>query len=239
MSTLYSLPAHFPFSNFNHKGFAFCQQTLYKQNRNMKNKLQSSTVISWKTEQGYGFMKNPNGGADLFLHINDIQGKLEPKCGDTVRFRLKTDEKGKTVVYGARIAGFNAFSTLSWIATTLVAATPFVLSAITFKRSPLPLISYSIMSTVCFFMIKIDKRRAEDGRWRIPDDSMHLAQLLWGWPGTLIAQKIYFHKARKKTFQGTLNFIIFIHIIFWVDYLLLEHMFLKDIVQLLSDFATL
>ncbi|MCU0857174.1 MAG: DUF1294 domain-containing protein [Pontiellaceae bacterium] len=204
----------------------------------MKNKTYKSTVISWKSGQGYGFMKNPNGGSDLFLHINDIQGKREPDCGDFVRFRLKTDEKGKTVVYGARLIQFTALSAMSWITTVAIAGLPFILSLITLKRTPFPLILYSCMGTLCFFMMKTDKRRAEEGRWRISDDSIHLAQLLWGWPGTLIAQKIYLHKARKKPFQGTLNFIIFLHILFWVDYLALDHLILKNVILLLEQVAT-
>lgn len=181
-------------------------------------------------------MKNPNGGADLFLHINDIQGKREPNCGDKIRFRLKTDEKGKIVVYSARLIQLNALAALSWITTLLIVIVPFSLAIITCHRTSFPLILYSIMSVICFFMMRIDKIRAEKGLWRISDDSLHMAQLLWGWPGTLIAQKIYFHKARKKTFQGALHFIIFIHLIAWVDDLVLNHLILSDIIQLLEYF---
>jgi uncharacterized membrane protein YsdA (DUF1294 family)/cold shock CspA family protein len=199
----------------------------------------NGTVISWKTEQGYGFVKNPAGGPDLFLHINDIQGKLVPSPGDRVRFKLRQDGQGKLSVYRAQVIRFSALTTMDWSVTALVVVAPFVFSLFTVSRSAIPLILYSSMSVLCFFMIRDDKCRAEQGRWRIPDDSIHLAQLLWGWPGSLLAQKIYFHKARKKSFQGTLHFFVFIHLIFWADYLMLNHLLLKRIAVLLQYLAGL
>lgn len=56
----------------------------------------------------------------------------------------------------------------------------------------------SIFSYVAY---RSDKRRAEEGSWRIPESTLHLADLLGGWPGGLIAQRQYRHKTAKTSFQ--------------------------------------
>jgi uncharacterized membrane protein YsdA (DUF1294 family)/cold shock CspA family protein len=205
----------------------------------MKKVFYKSRVVSWKPDKGYGFIANPNGSGDLFLHINDIQEKQEPVAGDLVRFQTKPDANGKTVVYNASLHRFNALSTLHWGQTLSVALLPYLMSLLVLKKTPLPLLLYCLMGTICFLMSRDDNILAANGKWRIPDDPMYLAELLWGWPGTLFAQKLYHHKAHKKPFQGVLNFIIFIHYLFWLDYLALEHLYLDSIIKILEYFTTL
>jgi uncharacterized membrane protein YsdA (DUF1294 family)/cold shock CspA family protein len=192
-------------------------------------------IISWKAEQGYGFIENPHGGADLFLHINDIKGKQEPKEGDLVSFQLRPPKNGgKPATYNAKLMRWDKRNILEWCLIGITASIPFMLSLAIVAHNPYTLILYSSMSVLAFLMYRDDKRRAQQEKWRIPDDSLHLVQLLWGWPGALIAQKVFFHKARKKAFQGTLRFIIFVHMIIWVDYLTLDRVILKTIIALLE-----
>lgn len=202
-----------------------------------KKTVYQSTIVSWKQGKGYGFIANPEGGDDLFLHINDIRHKRVPESGDRVRFKLLPGKAGAPAVSHVRLLRYNSLSARSWGFTLLVCGVPFVLSLHVFPYNRFPLILYSCMSGICFLLMRDDKRRAEQGRWRIPNDSIHLAQLLWGWPGTLIAQKVYRHKAQQKPFQGTLHLILFIHYVFWIDALFLDHLFLKLIIQFLQRFA--
>lgn len=202
----------------------------------MKSKYYKSTIIAWKCGQGYGFVANPAGKEDLFLHINDIQGKHIPSPGDVVRFQLKQGPNGKPAVYNACLTKYAAIAAANWSLVGVITIIPFVLSILTFSNGALPLALYSFMSVLCFLMVRSDKHRAEARRWRISDSSMHLTQLLWGWPGSLVAQKIYFHKARKKSFQGTLNFIIFMHLLFWIDAMMLDHLILNFIIHVLEYF---
>jgi uncharacterized membrane protein YsdA (DUF1294 family) len=46
-----------------------------------------------------------------------------------------------------------------------------------------------------------DKRRAQEGEWRVSEAQLHLLELLGGWPGALLAQRRLRHKCSKNSFQ--------------------------------------
>lgn len=204
----------------------------------MKNKRHIGRIVSWKTEQGYGFIHPLKGAdADLFLHINDVQDKIEPKVGDVYVFSVEKDKKGNPIAAFAHPHKPHFWKTLSMIGLSLAVLAPFVLSVCVYSRRAFPFFFYLGMSVIAFLMHREDKRRAEKQLWRIPDDSIHLVELLGGWPGTLIGQRRYQLKARKKSYQGALRFIIFLHLIGWVDYLLLQNLILWFIIEGLIKIA--
>lgn len=47
----------------------------------------------------------------------------------------------------------------------------------------------------------VDKRAARHGQWRVSEATLHILELLGGWPGALLAQQLYRHKTRKVSFQ--------------------------------------
>ncbi len=76
---------------------------------------------------------------------------------------------------------------------------------------PLPILAgYSVMSFVAFMLYRHDKRAAQSGKTRTRERTLHLADLLGGWPGGLLAQDRLRHKTRKTTFQ----------LVFWVTVVL-------------------
>jgi uncharacterized membrane protein YsdA (DUF1294 family) len=38
-------------------------------------------------------------------------------------------------------------------------------------------------------------------QWRTKESTLHLFGLIGGWPGALLAQKVFRHKSRKREFQ--------------------------------------
>ena len=46
-----------------------------------------------------------------------------------------------------------------------------------------------------------DKRAAIEKKWRISEKELHALELLGGWSGALLAQKIFRHKTNKKEYQ--------------------------------------
>jgi uncharacterized membrane protein YsdA (DUF1294 family) len=48
----------------------------------------------------------------------------------------------------------------------------------------------------------VDKSAAQSGRWRIAETTLHVLGLIGGWPGALIAQRMFHHKSRKASFQA-------------------------------------
>jgi len=62
---------------------------------------------------------------------------------------------------------------------------------------------YLLTSALAFAAYGIDKFAAIAGAWRIPEAFLHLLGLAGGWPGALLAQRVFRHKNRKVSFQLT------------------------------------
>jgi uncharacterized membrane protein YsdA (DUF1294 family) len=60
-----------------------------------------------------------------------------------------------------------------------------------------------------------DKHRAKKEQWRIAETTLHLLEFCGGWPGALIAQRLFRHKNRKIAFQVVFWLIVLAHLSFW------------------------
>ncbi len=69
-----------------------------------------------------------------------------------------------------------------------------------------------VASVISFVLCYRDKQRARAGEWRTPESTLHLFELLGGWPGSFVAQKRFRHKTSKSSYQFT----------FWVIVLMYE-----------------
>jgi uncharacterized membrane protein YsdA (DUF1294 family) len=74
---------------------------------------------------------------------------------------------------------------------------------------------YLCMSLVTFALYAADKRRARRGEWRISEATLHLAELLGGWPGALLAQQVLRHKRRKGAYLFVFWLIVAAHVGAW------------------------
>lgn len=88
--------------------------------------------------------------------------------------------------------------TFFWIATLLVAGTSVLLA-----WPGLPLVyAYLIgINAVTVLFYGYDKRQAIVAGRRVPEVILHLAALVGGSPGALIAQMLFRHKTRKFKFR--------------------------------------
>jgi uncharacterized membrane protein YsdA (DUF1294 family) len=71
-------------------------------------------------------------------------------------------------------------------------------------RGMLPLgilILYLAASLAAVIAYGVDKSAAQNGRWRTPESTLHVLALMGGWPGALIAQRVFRHKSRKLSFR--------------------------------------
>lgn len=94
-----------------------------------------------------------------------------------------------------------------------------------------PALLYGLASPVAFFLYWRDKHSARNGHWRTPESTLHLTELLGGWPGALLAQQAFRHKTRKLSFQVPFWIIVALHQAIWIDYLYLRAVFGSTFVQ--------
>jgi len=65
----------------------------------------------------------------------------------------------------------------------------------------LSVVAYIALSLINFIFYAVDKSAARHKQQRIPEKTLHLVAVLGGWPGAMIAQKVFRHKTKKCAFQ--------------------------------------
>jgi len=71
---------------------------------------------------------------------------------------------------------------------------------------------YLVMSVGGFAAYGIDKSAAKAGRGRVSEQTLLTVGFLGGWPGALIAQQVFRHKTRKRSFRRMFWFTVLINI---------------------------
>lgn len=79
------------------------------------------------------------------------------------------------------------------------------------------LVVYLATSAIAFLLYGRDKSAAQKGAWRISERTLHIFGLIGGWPGALLAQRMFHHKSRKSSFQRVfwLTIIINCSVLAW------------------------
>lgn len=194
-------------------------------------------LIKWKDERGFGFIQPENQSQEVFLHISELKDLTRrPQVGDTIYYHLIV-KKGKIRAGNAFILGASSKSRSSskslsekvnkypfpyWEAL-LLSILPIAgsLHFAWFTANFIPIILYTVMSLVTFFLYAEDKSRAKGGQWRISERTLHLCEFTGGWLGGFVAQRKLRHKSVKSSYQIVFWTIVVIHIAFWIDWLFL------------------
>lgn len=208
----------------------------------MKSSLCSGTLIKWKDEDGFGFIRPKDGGKDVFLHISDIRDATRrPQEKDTIYYRRTVDATGKSracdaFILGARRQRMGSGAYRNGRSATLSKAwqDAFPLSQLVILsvlpligivhlswviRNPLPIVAYPAMSAVTFALYADDKSRAKRGEWRISENTLHLCELAGGWLGGFAAQRVLRHKSQKQSYQTEFWIIVAGHYLAWLFWL--------------------
>ena len=198
-------------------------------------------IVRWTGEKGFGFIRPNGGGPDVFLHVNALPTGQQAVVGARVRYSAGEDPQGrgpralKAVIegadarpradpasagQGARSTGLHPlpFDTRTW----LVAGLAFFClagAASVLRTSPIPLLAYPVASALAFLVYAYDKYRAIQGHWRVPESTLHLLELVGGWPGAYVAQQTMRHKTVKVSYQVTFWLIVAVHVAFWTAWL--------------------
>ncbi|MCU0952448.1 MAG: cold shock and DUF1294 domain-containing protein [Burkholderiaceae bacterium] len=163
-------------------------------------------LTEWNDTQGYGFITPNGGGARVFVHRTEVDGR-RPRGGELLTYELEVDARKrhsarrlKFVQQPAR--GAPAFGAL---VTTLLAAVffAFIVSAAARGALPWALVGwYGALSVIAFFEYRHDKAASRRRAWRTQESTLHLMALAGGWPGALLAQRWLRHKSAKTSFQS-------------------------------------
>lgn len=172
----------------------------------------AGTLKSWNDERGFGFIEPAQGGQEIFVHIKAFpSGTGRPSLGQLLTFEVETGAKGKktarAVQYprrGKSISRHRFEQSAPWTLPRAFAIPIFaaVYAFVVWRWGlSLPILCvYLALSTVTFVAYALDKSAAASGRWRTPEQTLHLFSVLGGWPGALVAQQILRHKTSKQQF---------------------------------------
>jgi uncharacterized membrane protein YsdA (DUF1294 family) len=77
------------------------------------------------------------------------------------------------------------------------------------------LLVYAVTSLVTLVAYGLDKRAAIKGRTRIPESTLHLLELIGGFPGGFVGQHLFRHKRAKVRYMVVFWVIVVVHAAAW------------------------
>ena len=185
------------------------------------------TLIEWKDDRGFGFIEPAEGGGRVFCHIKAFDVRVRrPVAGDRITYEVGKDAQGRLTAMKVRPVGLeeaqyqsnirlnrepksqqstSAVTSPQSLAASYIGITIFLVALIGLVFAGrvayfVPLI-YIAMSGITIFAYAFDKSAAMNDRWRTTEQSLHLLEVLGGWPGALLAQQWFRHKSRKLSFR--------------------------------------
>jgi uncharacterized membrane protein YsdA (DUF1294 family)/cold shock CspA family protein len=179
-------------------------------------------LCNWDDNKGFGFVTPDKGGLRAFVHIRAFSYRhRRPRNGDVITYQLAWDPKGRPRAENVLFRETTARSSTpqesptpyaSYIFCTLFFLGIVMLAAVGRLSWWLPL-PYIVMSLFTFCLYAFDKSAAMNRRRRTPENTLQGLALLGGWPGALVAQRMFHHKSKKASFQALFWFIVVIHLL--------------------------
>ncbi len=166
------------------------------------------TLTRWDDEKGFGFITPTSGGRPVFVHVSALPRGRRPKINETLSYTMGSDGRGRPRAERvAFVAGGKRRSRRArGLFTAMVVVAAFfsaLLAAVYLERLPsIVVVAYLAASVVSFVLYAKDKSAAKNGGWRTSEGTLHLFDLVGGWPGGLLAQRALRHKTTKQSFQS-------------------------------------
>ncbi|HLF93807.1 MAG TPA: cold shock and DUF1294 domain-containing protein [Planctomycetota bacterium] len=157
-------------------------------------------VVKFDKERGFGFVRIPGSEGDAFVHIRDVEGRVELVPGQQVTCDLVDTPKGpaaKNVKPGAIQSSPTSIFLL--VAMVLIAAVMVPLRL--YLSVPWLLGALAGINGATFLLYGYDKAIAGGKRLRVPEAVLQLLTLFGGTPAAFLGQAFFHHKTRKGSFQ--------------------------------------
>lgn len=169
---------------------------------------QEGAITHWNDERGFGFITPVAGGSNVFVHVSELPPGARPAVGTAVTFLSGRDDRQRLratkVQYAGAAEGRRKRVGRGVPAAAVVSLTFLAVIGVLAAVRVLPAVAVAIlvlMSLIAFVLYRADKAAAIQGTWRTPESTLQVVSVLGGWPGALIAQRVYRHKTRKQPFQ--------------------------------------
>jgi len=177
--------------------------------------MEKGKIIRWHDDKGWGLIGPDGSGERLFFHISAFQPKgVRPTENLDVIYVAGTDKKGRrcaTAVKAPTVLSTRAARSHNHSRPTGKTQWPTLIGLLAALAAPLVAwrlsgaavigAAYAAMSLLSFVAYNLDKSKAEQRNWRTPESTLHVLDLLCGWPGGLLAQYLFRHKNHKSSFQ--------------------------------------
>jgi len=178
--------------------------------------LQKGILSDWNDQKGFGFVRVNGKGADVFVHISAFGAHARrPQDGDLITYQLESGKERNPRASKVRIVGDNASAPLPRSGRGLAGVSfallfSALLAALAYRgQISLTVVTiYAVACVITFIIYAADKFAAQAKAWRTRESTLHLFELLGGWPAGLLAQRILHHKSRKRSYQVSFWIIV-------------------------------
>lgn len=163
-------------------------------------------LTEWNDDRGFGFIESMTDAQRFFVHISAFPKGRRPQLDDVVMFQSSQDAKGRLNALSIQYASTpkRPKHRPSIVAPrSLLATLHLLLVASLTVLGKLPVWWFAgvlLMSVATFLVYRQDKKAAQAGQWRTPENTLQMMALIGGWSGALWAQLFLRHKSQKTEF---------------------------------------
>lgn len=180
-------------------------------------------ISNWQDGKGFGFVEPVGGGKRAFVHIKAFTAKSRrPANGEMIVYNLAIDNnkryRAEKIKFLAECKSVNtqrkAKNETPLPMVFMYTFCAVMIWAVYSQQIPVAIaVVYLLMSLVAYAFYAFDKSAAENGRWRVKENTLHLLALMGGWPGALFGQNKLRHKSSKVEFKIVLWLTIVLNLI--------------------------
>lgn len=194
----------------------------------------NGTITDWNDERGYGFITPDGGGERIFFHVNALAtGQVRPQVSDGITYEIGVDNQRR--LCAIKVQHRDYWLRFSLFNFPILASIGFVTALFWMAlQSIIPwwvFFSYIGASFITVLKYGWDKSKAKRGIWRTTEATLHMLEILGGWPGALVSQQVFQHKNRKISFQIQFWVIIAAHLSFWAWFLIQRPIWLTWLIK--------